>query len=141
MSTDTRDAKDSRNRSKLRVNVSAEVASKWTRRRDIPIAILGWIALVVVVLWGAGHVARSLLILTIAAFLAFAHVPAVRFFERGLPRPLAILVVYLVVFTGIGMLLYLVISTAVQQIVELSKFAGNLLTPTGKEQLTPLENI
>jgi predicted PurR-regulated permease PerM len=141
MSTDTRDAKDSRNRSKLRVNVSAEVASKWTRRRDIPIAILAWITLVVVVLWGAGHVARSLLILTIAAFLAFALVPAVRFFERGLPRPLAILVVYLVVFTGIGMLLYLVISTAVQQIVELSKFAGNLLTPTGKEQLTPLENI
>src|SRR5689334_14809163 len=135
------DAKDSRNLSKLRVNVSAEAASKWTRRRDIPIAILAWIGLVVVVLWGAGHVARSLLILTIASFLAFALVPAVKFFQRWIPRPLAVLVVYLVVLVGLGMLLYLVISTAVQQVTQLSNYVGTLLTPTGKGQLTPLENF
>ena len=135
------DAKDSRSRSKLRVNVSAEGSSKWSRRRDIPIAILAWIALVVVALWAAGHVAQSILILTIAAFLAFALVPAVRFFQRGMPRPIAILVVYLVVLTGISLLLYLIVSTAVQQIIELSYYVGTLLTPTGSGQLTPLENF
>src|SRR5579884_1895456 len=124
------DARDSRNRSKLRVNVSPEAASKWTRRRDIPIAILAWIALVVVILWAAGHIAQSLLILTIASFLAFALVPAVKFFHRWLPRPLAIVIVYLVFFVGLGMLLYFVISTAVQQVTQLVTFIGKLPTPT-----------
>src|SRR5437868_8175623 len=138
MSTDT---KDSHNSSKLRVNVPTEVTSKWARRRDIPIAILAWIALVVVILWAAGHVAQSILILTIAAFLAFALLPAVRFFQRGMPRPMAILIVYLVVLTGISLLLYLIVSTAVQQIIQLSQYVGTLLTPTGKDQLTPLEKF
>ncbi len=135
------DAKESRNRSKLRVNVSSEAASKWTRRRDIPIAILAWIALVVVVLWGAGHIASTLLILTIAGFLAFALVPAVKFFQRGMPRPIAILIVYLIVLVGLSLLLYFIITTAVHQITDLSKYVGTLLTPTGNDQLTPLEKF
>ena len=135
------DAKDSRNLSKLRVNVSAEAASKWTRRRDIHLAILAWIALVVVILWAAGHVAQSLLILTIASFLAFALVPAVKILQRWIPRPLAILVVYLVFLVGLGMLLYFVISTAIQQVTQLVNYVGTLLTPTGNGQLTPLEKF
>ena len=138
MSTDSR---DSRNRGKLRLNVSAENASRWTRRRDIPLAILAWIALAVVILWAAGHIIRSLLVLTIAAFLAFALVPAVKFFQRWMPRPVAILVVYLVVLTGISMLLYFIVSTAVQEVAQLANYVGKLLTPTGNDQLTPLENI
>jgi predicted PurR-regulated permease PerM len=135
------DFKDSRGLNRLRVNVSPETASKWTRRRDIPIAILAWIALVVVILWAAGHVAQSILILTIASFLAFALVPAVRLFQRWLPRPLAIVVVYLVFFVGLGMLLYFVIGTAVQQVTQLVTFIGKLLTPVGNSQLTPLEKF
>src|SRR5438105_1838377 len=135
------DSPDSRNRGKLRFNVSAEVAAKWTRRRDIPLAILAWTAVVVVILWGAGHIIRSLLVLTVAAFLAFALVPAVKFFQRGMPRPVAILVVYLVVLTGISLLLYLIVSTAVQEVTQLANYVGTLLKPTGNDQLTPLENI
>lgn len=134
------DPKDSRNLSKLRVNVS-EAPSKWARRRDIPIAILAWIAVVVVILWAAGHVAQSILILTIASFLAFALLPAVKLFQRWLPRPLAIVVVYLVFFVGLGLLLYFVITTAVQQVTQLVNFIGTLLTPTGQNQVTPLEKF
>jgi len=64
---------------KFRVNVTPENVSKWARRRDIPIAILAWIVLGVVILWAVGHIARSLLVLTVAALLAFALVPAVKF--------------------------------------------------------------
>src|SRR5438477_8599207 len=113
---------DSRNRGKSHLNVFAEAADKWTRRRDIPLAILAWIAVVVVVLWGAGHIIRSLLVLTVAAFLAFALIPAVKFFQRGMPRPVAILVVYLVVLTGISLLLYLIVSTAVQEVTQLANY-------------------
>ena len=49
--------------------------SKWKRRRDIPIAILAWIAVVAIILWAAGHVIRSLLLLAIASLLAFALAP------------------------------------------------------------------
>jgi predicted PurR-regulated permease PerM len=135
------DFKDSRGLNRLRVNVSPEAASKWTRRRDIPIAILAWFAVVVVILWAAGHVAQSILIFTIASFLAFALVPAVKLFQRWLPRPVAIVIVYLVFFVGLGLLLYFVISTAVQQVAQLVAFIGKLLTPTGPNQVTPLEKF
>src|SRR6266699_2057794 len=72
-------------------------ASRWTRRLDIPLAILAWIGVIAVVLWAASHIIRSLLLLAIAALLAYALVPAVKLLERVMPRFLAMLIVYLIV--------------------------------------------
>jgi predicted PurR-regulated permease PerM len=115
--------------------------SKWKRRRDIPLAILAWIAVVAVILWAAAHVSRSLLLLAIAALLAFALAPAVRLLQRVMPRFLAILIVYLVVLIVFGFFVYLVVNTSVVQVGMLSREVRYLLTPGSNTQQTPLEAI
>ena len=118
---------------KFRVNVSPQNASKWSDRRDIPIAILAWIALVVFTLWAAGFVIRTILVIVIAALLAYALAPGVRLLNRFMPRVLAILIIYLVVLGGISMLLYFVINTTILQISALVKNLQTLLTATGSQ--------
>ncbi len=83
--------------------------AKWRLRRDVPLAILAWIGVLYIVLMSAQHIGRTLLVVVIAALLAYALTPAVTMFERIMPRFLAISVVYLIVLGGIGGLLYLVI--------------------------------
>jgi predicted PurR-regulated permease PerM len=112
---------------------------KWKRRRDIPLAILAWIAVIAVVFWSAGHIVRSLLLLIIAALLAYALAPAVKFLRRFMPRILAILIVYLVVLSLLSLLIYLVVSTATTQVIALSRFLRVQLTSAGNGQPTPLE--
>jgi predicted PurR-regulated permease PerM len=113
--------------------------ARWTRRFLVPLAILAWAGVAILVLWAAGHVTRAILLLVIAALLAYALAPLVTFLERVIPRLLAILVVYLVVLGGISALLYLVVSAAVGQITSLSGYLGSLLTPQSGGHLTPLE--
>src|SRR5438105_4984257 len=112
---------------------------KWARRRDIPIAILAWIAVTGVFFWAAGHIARSLLLLFIAALLAYALAPAVKLLQRVMPRLLAILIVYLIVLSGLSLLIYLVVSTAVQQVISLSHFLRFQLIPGGYGVMLALE--
>lgn len=91
-------------------------ASRWARRRDIPIAILAWLVLAGLLLWGAGYVAHSLLAVMVAALLAFALTPAVKLLQRFMPRMLAVMIVYLVVLSGISLLLYEIINTSISQV-------------------------
>jgi len=59
--------------------------------------------------------------------------------QRVMPRLLAILIVYLIVLSGLSLLIYLVVSTAVQQVISLSHFLRVQLTPGGNGQMSPLE--
>ncbi|MFL5691848.1 MAG: AI-2E family transporter [Ktedonobacteraceae bacterium] len=113
--------------------------AKWKRRRDIPLAILAWTGVVALILWAGGHIIRSLLLLTLAALLAYALAPAVKLFERIMPRVLAMLVVYLIVLGAMSALLFLIVSTAIEQVASLAHAVGFLLTPQSNGQLTPLE--
>lgn len=98
--------------------------SKWTQRRDIPLTILAWIALVAVVVWAAAHIARSLLLVAIAALLAYALAPAVKLLERVMPRFLAMIIVYLLVLSGLSVLGYFIIGSAVMQAIQLKDSLG-----------------
>ena len=125
----------------LRVPRAEAPTSVWARRRDIPIAILAWTALAAVILWGAGHIASTILLLVLAALLAYALAPGVKLLERVMPRFLAILIMYIVVLGVVSLLIYFVVSTAVQQVGTLSTFAQYWLTPKSNGQLTPLEQF
>src|SRR5215472_6956248 len=117
--------------------IGSSTSSKWTRRRDIPLTILAWVALVAVVLWAAGHISRSLIVLAIAALLAFALAPAVKQLERVMPRFPAILIVYVIVLGGLSVVLYLVIHTIFRQVIELRIF----LTPGRNGELAPIMKV
>lgn len=113
-------------------------AAKWARRLYIPLALLAWIALAAVVLWGASHIARALLLLIIAAILAYAIAPAVKLLERIMPRFAAIAIVYLVVLGAISTFTYFAIATTIHQAGSLSRELMDLLSPQ-KGHTTPLE--
>jgi predicted PurR-regulated permease PerM len=113
--------------------------ARWVRRLVIPLALLAWTGVGLLILWLAGHVIQALLLLTFAALLAYALAPAVKLLERVMPRFLAILLVYLVVLGALGALLYLIVSTAIVQVISLSHYVRFLLMPDKSNQLTPLE--
>lgn len=114
------------------------VSARWIRRVGLPLAALAWIALVAAVLWAAAHVARSLVLLAIAAILAFALAPLVKLLQRVMPRLPAILLVYIVVMGGISVVLYFLIRAAVIQAEELRNQASGLLQPG---QSSPLQSV
>lgn len=88
----------------------------WLRRLLILLTILSAIALILVAFWGASHIIASLLIVMVAALIAYAIVPVVDLFHRVMPRPLAILLAYLGVLIILGGVLYFVVTTALLQI-------------------------
>jgi predicted PurR-regulated permease PerM len=114
-------------------------SAKWIRRIGIPLVTLAWIALAAVILWAASHIGRSLIILAIAALLAVALAPAVRLATRVIPRILAILVVYIVVLIGLGIVIYYISRTTIQQVNELRSQVTHLLQPNAGGPATPLE--
>jgi len=118
---------------------SIATVAKWIRRCGLPFAILAWTGVALLILWLAGHVIQTLLLLTLAALLAYALAPAVKLLERVMPRFLAILIVYLIVLGAVSALLFLIVSTAIAQVISLSDNIRFLLTPSKSGQLTPIE--
>lgn len=121
-------------------DMALEVA-KWTKRRDIPLAILAWAAVVLLAFWLASHVTETIFVIVIAGLLAYALAPLVTLFTRIMPRLLAVVLVYIVVLAGIGTLVYFVVSSALTQMIALSHSVGNLVTPTHPGRPTPLEQM
>jgi predicted PurR-regulated permease PerM len=80
-------------------------------------------------MWAAGHIITPLLLLVIAALLAYALAPAVGLLQRFMPRLLSILLVYLIVLTALSVLLYLITRAAVEQTFSLSHYVQDLLRP------------
>ncbi len=125
----------------LAVSHTDTVSSKWARRRDIPIAILAWTILGCIILWGMGHIVRTLLLLAIAALLAYALAPSVKILQRFMPRFLAILIMYLLVLGAISFLLYLIVTTAIEEISSLASNVQKWLTPSSVGHPSRLEQI
>lgn len=111
---------------------------RWGRRRDIVITTLGVLVIVAVLVWAMAHVAHALLVVLVAALLAYALSPVATMLVRYVPRWLAILVVYLAVVSAFGAIGFLVITTAVDQITALTHQITLLLSPTAHATDSPL---
>ncbi len=114
---------------------------KWQKRRDIPLAILAWLALVIIIGWLAGHVGRTILLIILAALLAFAIAPLVRLFGRFMPRWLAVTLTYVVFFVVMSLILYFVVRTAAEQVISLAHYTSYMLTPGRGGKTAPLLRI
>jgi predicted PurR-regulated permease PerM len=79
--------------------------------------VLAWLALLVVVAWLVGHVARAFLIVILAALIAFALTPMVNLLARWMPRAIAHALSYLIGFIVVFGLLGVVLATAGAQLV------------------------
>lgn len=116
----------------------ATSAQRWAQRRDLVFTTLGWILIGGLVLWAVSFVFRPLLLLIIAGLLAYALMPAVALLSRYMPRWLAILLVYLCFVSVVGGILYLIVSTAAEQISSLADYASTMLTPPATGGSSPL---
>jgi predicted PurR-regulated permease PerM len=91
------------------------VPSSWLRALLLPLIVLTWLAVLVLIGWLLGHVTRTILLVVLAAVLAFAFTPLARLFARRVPQPVAIGLAYLV---GLGVVFGFgayVVATAVAQ--------------------------
>jgi predicted PurR-regulated permease PerM len=103
---------------------------RWIRGRDIGIAILIWILVIIIFFWLIGHFITTVLLFVIAALLAYALLPAVTLLQRWMPRILAVTIVYVLALAIIGGLGYLLFSTAISQLVTFIKDVPDLLKPS-----------
>ncbi len=114
---------------------------RWARVRDSGLGILAWVAVVFVSLWAIGHITRALLLLTLAALLAYGVTPGVARLQRWMPRWLATVLVYVVALVLIGGLGFVITSTAVAQLVSLAKDLPKLLQPSTPGHPSPLVQL
>lgn len=91
----------------------------WTRRFLIALTIVAWMIILAGVWFILSKVLGALIILGISALIAYVIYPLVRLLERYIPRPIAILIVYLGVLTLLLLLIYFVILTAIGQLATL----------------------
>src|SRR5690349_10070417 len=63
----------------------------WQRRFFIIMTVLGWIGLAAVILWGLDKIITPIVLIGFSALLAYLLFPLVRFFQRHMPRIIAIL--------------------------------------------------
>lgn len=95
---------------------------EWSRLRDISLTILTSLLVIALVFWAAGHVIGTLLVIAVAVLLSYGLLPLVRYLGRLMPRPVAIAIVYVAFFSALSGLLYLVVNTAVSQLVPLVSY-------------------
>lgn len=109
------------------------------RRLLILLEILAAITLALIILWGVSHIITSVLVVLIAALIAYAIVPVVELFQRVMPRALAILLAYLIVMMMLGAIVYSVVNTAVFQVSALVQNVSIWLTPNNQGKLPLLD--
>jgi predicted PurR-regulated permease PerM len=112
--------------------------SLWLRVLVIALAILACMAVIGVCLWTLGHISQAVILLLLGAVIATVISPLIRWLERLLPRPLAIAIVYFVVFVGLVVLLYFLLNIAIDQTNSLIQYIQSLINSNGNSRLKPI---
>jgi predicted PurR-regulated permease PerM len=113
-------------------------ASNWTKRLLIALTIVAWIAIGCFVLFVIWLVGESFILVLIGGLLAYIMYPFVLRFQRVMPRPLAIFLVYLLLLIALSVLVYLVGVSFVQQLAAFIVIVTQLFSPTGELHIRPL---
>ncbi len=107
----------------------------WQKRFFIALTVLAWLVIAGIVIWAIGHIAGTVILLVIAALLSYIIFPLVKLLHRVLPRPLAVLIAFLLMLALLVFVLYFVVLVAVQQLVLLINFIQSVVqNPTRYSQ-------
>jgi predicted PurR-regulated permease PerM len=88
----------------------------WLKLFLIALTMLVWLIFAGAILWVLGLVIGPIILVSISALLAYLFYPLVKVCQRFMPRPLAILVVCLLVLVLVGLVFYFVVLAAVEQL-------------------------
>lgn len=120
------------------------VPASWVRALILPVIVLAWLAILVILIWLLSHFTHTLLLVALAAVLAFAFTPLANFLGRWLPRTASIGLAYvlgLAVVLGFGAY---VIGATVAQVtslaINLPQYGAQVksLQPSAEALLAPL---
>ncbi len=90
--------------------------STWLRRFLIALTVLAWMVTLWIVYVFAGIIAIPLILLLIAAIIAYVLYPFVKTLSRFIPRALAITLVYLLIFGTLVFAVYFLLSIVIAQV-------------------------
>jgi predicted PurR-regulated permease PerM len=111
----------------------------WQKRFFISFTILIWIAIAGIAIWGIGYIIGTVVLFIIAALLSYIVFPLVKLLRRILPRPLAVLVAFLLVLGILIFVIYFVVLVAAQQLVLLVNLVQTIIQqPARYQQIQPL---
>jgi predicted PurR-regulated permease PerM len=140
-STDSTDSTDSTKPSGARTRATGAVDTlypAWARRRDVTLTLFLWVVLAAGGLWVGVYLLRPLLIVALAALLAYAVYPAVRLLARIMPLPVAIVLIYLMLIGLAGGIGYLFVTNATAELATLTDQITRLLSSPQAGAPTPL---
>lgn len=116
---------------------TTSVRSIWLRRLLIALLVLACIGIGAVALYAISLISAAVILLLVSALLAYMIYPLIQFFQRRLPRPLAIIMAYLVIVSVVAVILYIVMVFIIQQSSSLVRSIQFLLSPEGERQTQP----
>ncbi len=106
-----------------------------SRRLITALTILAVLAIGSVALYAISLIVTAVILLLLSALLAYLNYPLVLFFQRRLPRPLAIAVAYLLVTSILAVVMFIVTSSLIRQASALAQSIHFLLSPAGERQM------
>ena len=115
--------------------------SNWTRRLIVALTIIAWITIACFIFFLIWLVGESFILLLIGGLLAYIIYPFVLLFQRVMPRPLAVVLVYLILLIALSVLAYLVGVSFVQQLTALIAIVTDLLSPAGQLRMRPFLDV
>ncbi len=116
-------------------------SATWTKLLVMSLTILVWAALTLLFLWLIGKVISAVLSFVIAILIAYAVYPLVKRFQQVMPRTLAILLVYVIVFLLLMAFLYILLVSAVSQISSMIVGLQAKLTAPGGDLFATLSGL
>jgi predicted PurR-regulated permease PerM len=100
---------------------------KWQRRFFTALTILAWLTIAAAIFWGIGKIIEPIIIVAFSALVAYLIFPLVRFFQRHMPRILAIFTSLLLLLVVIGGIIFIIVAAAVQQLILLIRTIQNVI--------------
>ncbi len=113
--------------------------SVWIRRLIYLGILLITVVLLGIFFWLASKMIVTLLILLVAAVLAYAVIPVIELMHRIMPRALAIALVYVGAIILLGLFAYLAVKSLIPQVNSLSQGVQTFLKPGIHGKESPLE--
>src|SRR5438034_9730368 len=91
------------------------------RRLINALTVVAFVAIGLVALYGISLIVTAVILLLLSALFAYFIYPLVLFFQRCLPRPLAIFVAFLLLAGVLSVILFIVASSINPQVASLAK--------------------
>ncbi|HEY0754380.1 MAG TPA: AI-2E family transporter [Ktedonobacteraceae bacterium] len=111
------------------------------RRLILALTVLAFIAIAAVVLYALSLIIQAIILLAISALLAYLLSPLVRILQKYMARPLAILIVYLLLAGFLTGGIFLITAALIQQSSSVVQSVQFLLSPAGTHQFQSVVNF